>query len=386
MSTIFNKNQVNHLEQFLFFGEEPNVARYDTQRHPTFEKLTETQLAQFWRPEEIDVTRDKMDYDALPEHEKHIFTSNLKYQTLMDSAQGRAPNLAFLPIVSDISFETWVVTWAFSETIHSRSYTHIMRNVYEDPSVVFDEIVLNPAIMKRAESISKYYDDLINAVTDFKHFCNNFTTETEVNRNYKKLMLRDIKKKLYLCMHAVNALEAIRFYGSFACSFAFAEEKKMEGNAKIIKLIARDEQLHLKGTQYILRLWQQGKDDPELKEIAKECEQEAVQLFLDVADQEKDWIDYLFQYGEMVNLNKKTLVNYINYLTLSRMKSCGLPIDALAHLNIPTRHPIPWIRKWLNADSVQIAAQEAELSSYLIAQIDPKISSEFLNKSKTYEL
>lgn len=378
MATVFNKTPVNHLMQPMFFGDEPGIARYDTQKHEMFENLIEKQLSFFWRPEEVDVTRDKIDYDNLPEHEKHIFTSNLKYQSLLDTVQGRAPNTAFMSIVSDVTLDTWIPTWAFSETIHSRSYTHIMRNVYEDPSKIFDEIVLDSAIMKRADAVTRYYDQLINATTDYHHFCNNFTAETEVNENYKRLMLRDIKKKLYLCMHAVNALEAIRFYVSFACTFAFAEDKKMEGSAKIMRLIARDEQLHLKGTQYMLRIWQQGKDDPEMIEIAKECEEEAVKLFLEVVEQEKEWIDHLFKYGTMATLNHKTLNNYVDYLTRSRMISAGLPCD------IPSmRHPIPWIRKWLNSDSVQVAAQEAELSSYLIAQIDPKVTSDFLKNMKS---
>ena len=377
MSTVFNKSPVDHLMQPMFFGVAPGIARYDTRKHEMFENLIEKQLSFFWRPEEVDVTRDKIDYDSLPEHEKHIFTSNLKYQSLLDTVQGRAPNTAFMSIVSDVTLDTWIPTWAFSETIHSRSYTHIMRNVYEDPSKIFDEIVLDEAIMKRADAVTRYYDNLINATTDFHHFCNNFTADTEINRNYKKLMLRDLKKKLYLCMHAVNALEAIRFYVSFACTFAFAEDKKMEGSAKIMRLIARDEQLHLKGTQYMLRIWQQGKDDPEMIEIAKECEAEAVELFLEVAAQEKEWIDHLFKFGTMATLNHKNLNNYVDYLTRSRMQSAGLPCD------IPQmRHPIPWIRKWLNSDSVQVAAQEAELSSYLIGQVDTKVSSEFLNSQR----
>lgn len=378
MSTVFNKDQVNHLDQPMFFGEATNTARFETQKHEVFEKLIEKQLSFFWRPEEVDVTRDKIDYDNLPAHEQHIFTANLKYQSLLDSVQGRAPNIAFLPIVSDVTLETWISTWDFSETIHSRSYTHIMRNVYEDPSKVFDEIILDPAIMKRADAVTRYYDKLITATIDYQHFCNNFKAETEVNENYKRLMLRDIKKKLYLCMHAVNALEAIRFYVSFACTFAFAEDKKMEGNAKIMKLIARDEQLHLKGTQYAIKTWQNGKDDPEMVEIAKECEAEAVALFLEVAQQEKDWIDHLFQYGTMSTLNHKNLNQYVDYLTRSRMQAAGLPCD------IPVmRHPIPWIRKWLNSDSVQVAAQEAELSSYLIGQVDSKVSPEFLASMKS---
>lgn len=377
MATVFNKNQVNHLEQPMFFGEATNVSRFETQRHEMFEKLIEKQLSFFWRPEEVDVSRDKIDYDNMEFHEQFIFTENLKYQSLLDSVQGRAPAIAFLPIVSDVTLETWITTWDFSETIHSRSYTHIMRNVYADPGAQFDDIVLNPAIMKRAEAVTRYYDLLITGITDFNYFSNNFP-DTEINMEYKRLMLRDIKKKLYLCMHAVNALEAIRFYVSFACTFSFAEDKKMEGSAKIMKLIARDEQLHLKGTQYIIRQFQSGKDDPEMKEIAKECEQEACELFLEVATQEKEWIEHLYQYGSLSTLSKKTLIKYVDYLTLSRMQSAGLPCN-LERI----RHPIPWIRKWLNSDSVQIAAQEAELSSYLINQVDSKISPEFLLSMKS---
>lgn len=378
MSTVFNKEQVNHLEQPMFFGEATNVARFETQKHEKFEKLIEKQLSFFWRPEEVDVTRDKLDYDnKMISHEQFIFTENLKYQSLLDSVQGRAPAVAFLPIVSDVTLETWITTWDFSETIHSRSYTHIMRNVYENPSEIFDDIVLNPAIMKRAEAVTRYYDSLINACVDYRYFVNNNDVTTEINSKYKHLLIRDIKKKLYLCMHAVNALEAIRFYVSFACTFAFAEDQKMEGSAKIMRLIARDEQLHLQGTQYILRQFQSGKDDPEMAEIAKECEKEACDLFYEVAEQEKDWIKHLFQYGPMTTLNEKVLTKYVDYLTLSRMQSAGLPCEIER-----IRHPVPWIRKWLNSDSVQVAAQEAELSSYLIGQIDTKISTDFLQNVK----
>lgn len=238
--SVFNKDQVNHLEQPMFFGEATNVARYESQRYPIFEQLIEKQLSFFWRPQEIDLTRDKIDFETkMDEAERHAFTENLKYQTLLDSVQGRAPGISFLSIASDVSLETWIQTWGFSETIHSRSYTHIMRNVYPNPSIIFDDIILNDAIMKRAEAVSKYYDDCIEAIRDYDYFKAHLNDNSEINQAYETLLRRDMKKKLYLCMHAVNALEAIRFYVSFSVTFSFAEANKMEGNAKIMKLIAR---------------------------------------------------------------------------------------------------------------------------------------------------
>ena len=289
--STFCQTQNNQLEEPMFFGQSVNVARYDQQKFEIFEKLIEKQLSFFWRPEEVDVSGDRIDYNNLPEHEKHIFISNLKYQTLLDSIQGRSPNVALLPIVSIPELETWIETWSFSETIHSRSYTHIIRNIVNNPSVIFDDIVGNENIIKRAGDISKYYDELITCTNDY-HRLGEGTHQ--VNDETLHVNLRDIKKKLYLCLMSVNALEAIRFYVSFACSFAFAERELMEGNAKIIKLIARDESLHLTGTQHMLNLLRTGQDDPELAEIAQECESECFDLFKAAAEQEKEWAEYLF--------------------------------------------------------------------------------------------
>lgn len=282
--TTFSQNKNDQLLEPMFFGQPVNVARYDQQKHEIFEKLIEKQLSFFWRPEEVDVSRDRIDYQALPEHEKHIFISNLKYQTLLDSIQGRSPNVALLPLISIPELETWVETWSFSETIHSRSYTHIIRNIVNDPAVVFDDIVTNEEILKRAKDISGYYDDLIE-MTGYWHLLGEGTHT--VNGKTVNVNLRTLKKQLYLCLMSVNALEAIRFYVSFACSFAFAERELMEGNAKIIKLIARDEALHLTGTQHILNLMRSGQDDPEMAEIAVECEQQCYDLFVLAAQQEK---------------------------------------------------------------------------------------------------
>ncbi len=369
--STFSKKPNNPLTEPMFFGQPVNVARYDQQKYEIFEKLIEKQISFFWRPEEVDLSRDRIDYANLPDHEKHIFISNLKYQTLLDSIQGRSPNVALLPLVSIPELETWIETWAFFETIHSRSYTHIIRNIVNDPSVVFDDIVQNNYIIARAEDIACYYDDLIEYTQYF-----NLLGEGvhQVKGKEITISLRELKKKLYLCLMCVNVLEAIRFYVSFACSFAFAERELMEGNAKIIKLIARDEALHLTSTQHMLNLMRSGVDDPEMAQIAAELQDECFQLFIKAAEQEKEWAAYLFKDGSMIGLNKDILCQYVEYITNLRMMNVGLP-QAFPKA---TQNPIPWINAWLSSDNVQVAPQEVEISSYLIGQIDAEVKAEDL--------
>ncbi|WP_421204891.1 class Ia ribonucleoside-diphosphate reductase subunit beta [Aeromonas sp. 601027] len=369
--STFCQTQNDQLKEPMFFGQSVNVARYDQQKHEVFERLIEKQLSFFWRPEEVDVSRDRIDYQALPPHEQHIFISNLKYQTLLDSIQGRSPNVALLPLVSIPELETWIETWAFSETIHSRSYTHIIRNIVNTPAQVFDDIVTNEQILKRAGSISHFYDDLIEATALYN--LHGEGTHTVAGRDVT-ITLRELKKKLYLCLMSVNALEAIRFYVSFACSFAFAERELMEGNAKIIKMIARDEALHLTGTQHMLNLMRSGQDDPEMAEIALECEQACFDLFKEAAIQEKEWAEYLFQGGSMIGLNKDILCQYVEYITNLRMAAVGLQ-PAFAGTK---QNPIPWINTWLSSDNVQVAPQEVEVSSYLVGQIDSEVNADDL--------
>lgn len=369
--TIFSQTKNNPLLEPMFFGQPVNVARYDQQKHDIFEKLIEKQLSFFWRPEEVDVSRDRIDYQALPEHEKHIFISNLKYQTLLDSIQGRSPNVALLPLVSIPELETWIETWSFSETIHSRSYTHIIRNIVNDPAIVFDDIVSNENILKRAEDISAYYDDLIE-MTGYYHLLGEGTHQ--VNGNSVTVSLYELKKKLYMCLMSVNVLEAIRFYVSFACSFAFAERELMEGNAKIIRLIARDEALHLTGTQHMLNLMKSGEDDPDMAKIAEECRQSSIDLFVRAAEQEKEWADYLFRDGSMIGLNRDILCQYVEYITKTRMQAIGMPLPFETRSN-----PIPWINAWLVSDNVQVAPQEVEVSSYLVGQIDSEVNADDLS-------
>jgi|TARA_B110001454_G_scaffold219181_1_gene250927 ribonucleoside-diphosphate reductase beta chain len=366
--TTFNQKTFDTLKQPMFFGETVNVARYDIQKHKIFENLIEKQLSFFWRPEEVDLANDRKDFNDLPDHEQHIFLSNLKYQTLLDSVQGRSPNVAFLPIVSLPELETWIETWSFSETIHSRSYTHIMRNVVPNPAEVFDDITRNDFITRRAVSVTKYYDELIEKCSFYTQLGEGTHT---INGKVVDINLQDLKRTLYLTMVSVNVLEAIRFYVSFACSFAFAERAKMEGNAKIIKLIARDEALHLTGTQHILQIMAAGKDDPEMGKIAASCKEEVRDIFLEAAEQEKEWAGYLFKDGSMIGLNQQILAQYVEFITDQRIVAIGLPPIFNAKSN-----PLPWINSWLNSDNVQVAPQEAEISSYLVGALDSAVDTD----------
>lgn len=366
--TTFSSKNNNQLLEPMFFGQSVNVVRFDQQKYNIFEKLIEKQLSFFWRPEEVDVSLDRINYQKLAPHEQHIFLSNIKYQTLLDSIQGRSPNIALLPLISLPELETWVETWAFSETIHSRSYTHIIRNIIHDPSLVFNDIVTNNEIVTRAKDISSYYDRLIE-MTNYYHLLGPGTHH--VNGQSMVITQHELKKQLYLCLMSVNALEAIRFYVSFACSFAFAERELMEGHAKIIRLIARDEALHLTGTQHMLNLMRSGEDDAELAEIARECQQKSFDLFILAAQQEKDWANYLFNSGSMIGLNTDILCQYIEYITNIRMQTVGLDRPFATRSN-----PIPWINAWLISDNVQVAPQEVEVSSYLVGQIDAEVNSD----------
>lgn len=369
--TTFSQNKNNQLLEPMFLGQPVNIVRFDQQKHVIFEKLIEKQLSFFWNPEEIDVSKDRIDYQSLPNHEKHIFISNLKYQTLLDSIQGRSPNIALLPLISIPELETWVETWSFFETIHSRSYTHIIRNIVNQPSLIFEDIVTNTEILKRAQDISIYYDELIK-LTNYYHMLG--PGIHTINHQTITVDLHELKKKLYLCLISVNVLEAIRFYVSFACSFAFAERELMEGNAKIIRFIARDESLHLSATQHILNLMSSGADDPEMADISIECQQESYKLFLMAAEQEKNWAKYLFKDGSMIGLNIEILCQYIEYITNMRMQAINLKTPFNIKSNV-----IPWINTWLSSDNVQVAPQEVEAISYLIGQIDNKIDDDEFN-------
>ena len=340
---VFNTDKVDATTQPAFFGAPLNIARYDKQRYLIFEKFNDKQLGFFWRPEEVDISRDGKDFKALTDHEQHIFTSNLKRQILLDSVQGRGPVEAFLPICSLPELENWIITWSFFETIHSRSYTHIIRNIYSDPSKVFDEMLDIQEIVDCAGSISKYYDNLMT-----------LTANPDMLGTYHH------KKALWKCLNAVNALEGVRFYVSFACSWAFAELKKMEGNAKIIKFIARDENIHMASTQQLIKLL--PKEDKEYADLAIECEDEVRQIFDDVANQEKAWAKYLFKDGTMIGLNEALLADYVDFIVARRLHAIGLGPRVATN-------PLPWTEKWISGGDVQVAPQETEITSYVIGGI-----------------
>jgi len=345
MSVFDITSRQDHTKARAFFDAPVTIQRYDTMKYRQFDKLTEKQLGFFWLPQEVDILRDAKDFKDLSDHEKHIFTSNLKRQILLDSVQGRAPIAAFGPICSLPELETWFTTWTFSETIHSRSYTHIIRNIYSNPSKIFDELMDIAAIVDCAGDISKYYDTLINY--------NNHAGESGTyTGDYNH------KRALWMALMSVNVLEGIRFYVSFACSWAFAEVKKMEGNAKIIKFIARDENVHLAGTQALLKLL--PKDDPDFIAIAEETRADCVKLFVDAVEQEKKWAEYLFKDGSMIGLNEQLLSEYIEWIAQKRMTAVGLPCPYKT-----TSNPLPWTQKWIAGGDVQVAPQEVELSSYI---------------------
>jgi ribonucleoside-diphosphate reductase beta chain len=357
MSVFDVQNRADHTAVASFMDPTggPTIQRYDTLKYKQFDQLTDKQLGFFWRPEEVDIYQDAKDFKALTEHEQHIFTSNLKRQILLDSVQGRAPAESFGSIVSLPELENWIITWTFSETIHSRSYTHIIRNIYSNPSKIFDEMMDIQEILDCADSISGYYDELIkmagyyNLLGEGRH---------AVNGDIVVVDKYEMKKLLYLTLMSVNILEGVRFYVSFACSWAFAELKKMEGNAKIIKLIARDENLHLASTQMMLKLLR--KEDPDFEKIAAETEEACIQMFVEAVDQEKAWAEYLFKDGSMIGLNAELLSQYIEYIATRRMTNVKLQSPYNAKSN-----PLPWTQKWISGAEVQVAPQETEITSYV---------------------
>ena len=366
--TVFNTRVVDTKKQPMFFGAPLGVQRYDGFKYPIFDKLTETQTGYYWRPQEISLQKDRADYQTLRPEQKHIFTSNLKYQILLDSVQGRGPGMAFIPYCSLPELEACMEVWGFMEMIHSRSYTYIIKNVYSDPSEVFDTILDDPRILERAESVTSAYNDFIRAAQDYSSG-NQWQHQLE-GVDAAKETLYELKRKLYRAIANVNILEGIRFYVSFACSFAFGELKLMEGSAKIISLIARDESQHLVLTQKILNKWAQG-DDPDMLRIAEEEKENVVQMFTNAVDQEKRWAEYLFKDGSMIGLNDKLLQQYVEWIANRRMKAIGLkPLYDISAKN----NPLPWTEHWISSKGLQVAPQETEVESYIVGGIKQDVT------------
>ena len=366
--TVFNTEEVDTKKQPMFFGKPLGIQRYDSYKYPQFENLTKQQLGYFWRPEEVSLQKDRGDFQSLRPEQKHIFTSNLKYQTMLDSVQGRAPGMAFIPYCSLPELEACMEVWSFMEMIHSRSYTYIVKNVYSDPSEVFDTILSDERILSRAASVTEAYDNFINYAQDYGQS----SAWKDGNRSHpnSEWTLKDLKRSLYRAVANVNILEGIRFYVSFACSFAFGELKLMEGSAKIISLIARDENQHLALTQTILNNWRKG-DDPDMVEIMKEEQEWTYKQFDLCVNEEKKWADYLFKDGSMIGLNDKLLQQYVEWIANRRLKTIGLkPV-----YDIPAAHnPLPWTQHWISSKGLQVAPQETEVESYVVGGIKQDLS------------
>ena len=369
--TVFNTGVVDTKKQPMFFGQPLGIQRYDSAKYLVFEKLTQRQLGYFWRPEEVSLQKDRGDYQNLRPEQKHIFTSNLKYQIMLDSVQGRAPGMAFSPYCSLPELEGCLNVWQFMEMIHSRSYTCIIKNVYPDPSEVFDTIIDDERILQRAESVTKSYDELINHAHDYGSGNTwKMATDGHISGTFDRY---ELKRKLYRAVANVNILEGIRFYVSFACSFAFGELKTMEGSAKIISLISRDENQHLVITQQILKNWMEGNDDPEMKKIAQEEEDNIIEMFRNTVNEEKRWAEYLFKDGSMIGLNDRLLHQYVEWIANKRMRAIGLkPL-----YDIPMRNnPLPWTEHWISSKGLQVAPQETEVESYVVGGIKQDVKKD----------
>ncbi|WP_421919516.1 class Ia ribonucleoside-diphosphate reductase subunit beta [Marinifilum sp.] len=364
--SLYNDNKIDFLTEKMFFGQGKNVQRYDIQKYPFYENLSQRMLSFFWRPEEISLIKDINDFNTLSEQEKFIFTENLKYQILLDSVQGRSPFLTFGQVVTLPEVEEAIIIWDFFETIHSMSYSYIIKNVYTSPEKIFDDIMTNEMIVERAGSVTDHYND-------FYHYLIKYQAQQLGMTDKNTIELEDLKKKLYLALVSVNILEGVRFYVSFACSFAFAENKKMEGNAKIIKFIARDENEHLAITQKMIRDLRSNEEEG-FAEIIEGLDDEVYAMYKDAAEQEMRWAEYLFEKGSIIGLNDKLLIKYMKHMTDKRLKGIGLkPIYN------EKNNPLSWMDHWLRNDAVEVLPQETEISSYVVGGIDMDVNDDDFN-------
>lgn len=342
----------------IFFNGPVPISRFDRIKYPWMRKLTKKQKGFFWQPEEVELSRDAKEFKTLTPAEQHIFTSNLKRQILLDSVQGSEPSQAFGPICSLPELRSFIKVWEdFEENIHAESYQYILENIYPDASPIYDTIDSIPEIQSCRKDIQKYYDRLSEA---------NCFYSTD-NVYYDEIGEYEHKKRLWLCLHAVNALEGVRFYVSFACSWAFAELKKMEGNAKIIKLIARDENIHLAFTQQLIRAL--PKSDPDFYRVAVDCAEEVEQIFIDVAQQEKDWAKYLFQNGSMLGLNVDILSEQVDHRSWKCANAIGVNYEPKTREN-----NLQWTAKWIAGSEVQVAPQETQQTQYTIGGVHNDIN------------
>lgn len=356
--TIYNQSKVDFGAQPLFFGAEPNIARNDMMKYPQLERMDKKMQSFFWQPEEIALLKDRNDYLNMGAGARHMFLENLRFQTLLDSVQERGPTLAFLPVCSLPELEQCLITWGFFEKIHSQSYQYIIKNVFPDPTPVFDVITEHAQIASRAATVTAAYDDYINAY--YRHVGARQLGISQDDERFSIPSEYELKKKLYKALMSVNVLEGIRFYVSFACNFALAENKLMVGSASILKLICRDENLHLGLTQTLIRSMINGNEGEEWFTIANECADESLEMFEVAVSQEKEWAKYLFSEGDILGLNANILGQYVDHISNKRLTSIKLP-----NIFKKTENPLPWMDKWISSKDVQVAPQETEIVAYV---------------------
>ena len=354
--------QTNYLKRTMFLDPEGpvTVQRFEEVKYPRLAKYEETARGFFWVPEEISLTKDKIDHKDSSDAIKHIFTSNLLRQTALDSIQGRAPSQVFSPVISIPELEALVSNWSFFETnIHSKSYSHIIRNVYGVPKEEFNKIHDTKEIVEMSASVGKYYDELHQL---------NCLKESDPKSVSEKSHINAI----WLALNASYALEALRFMVSFATSLAMVENKIYIGNGNIISLILQDELLHTEWTAWLIN--NVVKDDPRFIVAKQECEREVYELYLDVIREEKEWAEYLFSRGVVIGLNAEILSDFVDYTAFNRLKDIGIKYNE----NHPKHSPIPWFNKHVNINKKQSALQETESTNYVIGVMSDVVDYEEL--------
>jgi len=348
------KTPTNYLKRKMFLDGAVTVQRFEEYRHPKIAKFEELARGFFWVPEEISLTKDKIDHKDASDAVKHIFTSNLLRQTALDSIQGRAPNQVFSPVISLPELESLVSNWSFFETnIHSKSYSHIIRNVYGVPKEEFNKIHDTKEIVEMAANIGRYYEDL-----------HQLNCRKELG---EEISAYDHKRAIWLALHASYALEAFRFMVSFATSLAMVENKIYIGNGNIISLILQDELLHAEWTAWIIN--NVYKDDADFVQLSSECADEVYAMYMEVIAEEKDWADYLFKLGPVIGLNANILKDFVDYTAFTRLKDIGIKY-AGEH---PKSSPIPWFNKHVNINKKQTALQENESTNYVIGVMSDNV-------------
>ena len=335
MKTVLNKKNIDQLKNPMFLGEDLALQRYDKIKYPKFYDLYDQQLNFFWRPQEVSLTKDISDYKNLTLQERFVFDSNLKFQTMTDSMLSRSIH-ELMKHVTNSELEICMNAWSFFETIHSNSYTYILNNVYTDATKFFNSVLEDDEIVKRANAISKKYDELLTPSGD-------------------------IKQQLFDAVLATQITEGLIFYVSFACSFYFGYRGKMEGNSKIIKFISRDENLHVAITQNIMKNWINNPDEG-FQEIIKQNEDKIYATYEMAVNAEKDWSDYLFSKGSLVGLTSESLKHYIEWLANNRLTSMGYK---KLYPNAKVNPLSGWLDSYYDSKKLQVAPQETELSRYV---------------------